>query len=265
MRLSTTAKNRLHSVLHRHHLKPPEGSQPFLPELRDFWLTLPVSTLEQVNVRLDWETVEFAQRQKALLEEEITRFAAYDERVPLLVQYCGIGVVGAVTLIAAIGDITRFATPKKLVGYAGLGARVHDSGKMHITGRITKTGRKDIRFTMIEAARHSARNNPYWKAEYARLSGRIGKHKAIVAVARKLLIGIWHVLTNGETDRFVEPAQVARALFGHAYDIKRHLPKEQTATAYVRYYLDRLGIGHELTHIDWGTKKPKLPPSSLVT
>jgi transposase len=264
VRMAVTAKNRLHSMLHRHHLALPEGSQPFLPARKDFWLNLPISRLEQVNVRLDWETVEYAERQKTLLEEEITRFAAQDERVPLLVQYCGIGVIGAVTLIAAIGDIERFEFPKKLVGYAGLGARVHDSGKMHQTGRITKTGRKDIRYAIIEAARHCARHNPHWKAEYTRLSERIGKHKAIVAIARKLLIGVWHVLTNGEPDRFTKPEQVARSLFGHAFDIKAHRPKEQTAAAYVRYHLDRLGIGQELTEINWGTKKPKLPPSSLV-
>jgi transposase len=265
VRMATTAKNRLHSVLHRHHLAPPEGSKPFLAVHRDFWLSLPVSRLEQVNVRLDWETVEYAERQKALLEEEISRFAANEERVPLLVQYCGIGVIGAVTLVAAIGDITRFETPKKLVGYAGLGARVHDSGKTHTTGRITKTGRKDIRYTMIEAARHTVRHNPYWKAEYARLSGRIGKHKAIVAIARKLLIGVWHVLTNNEADRFIQPVQVAKSLFGYAYDIQAHLPKGESKLAYVRYHLDQLGIGQNLTHLPWGSKIYKLPPSKLVT
>jgi len=263
VRLATTAKNRLHSVLHRHHIKPPAGSQPFRPDCKDFWLSLPISKLEQVNVRLDWETVEYAERQKAILEEEITCYAAHEERVPQLVQFCGIGVIGAVTLVAAIGDIQRFPTPKKLVGYAGLGARVHDSGKKHQTGRITKAGRKDIRYTMIEAARHTVRHNPYWKTYYTRLSMRIGKHKAIVAIARKLLIGIWYVLTDGVADRFTEPVQVARSLFGHAYDIKQHLSPDQSKLAYVRFHLNRLGIGEELTHLPWGSKRYKLPPTAL--
>jgi transposase len=265
IRLGVVARNRLHSLLHRHHLKPPAASQPFQPQHKDFWLSLPVSRVERVNAQLDWETIEFAERQKTLLEAELLHLAADDERTPLLVQFCGIGAIGAVTLLAAIGDIQRFETPKKLVGYAGLGARVHDSGKTHHTGRITKTGRKDIRYTMIEAARHAVRHQPHWKTEYVRLARRLGDKKAIVAIARRLLVGVWHVLTYGEADRFGEPAQIAAALFGHAYDIQKHLPPGERKLAYVRSRLDRLGIGKELTQLPWGSKKFKLPPSRLTT
>jgi len=51
--------------------------------------------------------------------------------VPLLVQLPGVGTLVAMTLLAAIGDISRFPSDKKLVGYAGLGARVHDSGQRY--------------------------------------------------------------------------------------------------------------------------------------
>jgi hypothetical protein len=73
------------------------------------------------------------------------------------------------------------------------------------------------------------------------------------------------VLTNGEADRFTEPVQVAKSLFGHAYEIKAHLPKGQIKLAYVRQHLDRLGIGQNLTHLPWGSKTYKLPPSKLAT
>jgi transposase len=51
--------------------------------------------------------------------------------VPFLVQLPGLGVLSVMSILAAIGDITRFPSAKKLVGYAGLGASVHDSGETH--------------------------------------------------------------------------------------------------------------------------------------
>ena len=75
-----------------------------------------------------------------------------------LARLPGLGLISAATLLAAIGDIARFSDAKHLVGYAGLGARVHDSGRTHHGGRITKAGRKDIRWTMVEAAHHAPRD-----------------------------------------------------------------------------------------------------------
>jgi hypothetical protein len=56
---------------------------------------------------------------------------------------------------------------------------------------------------------------------------------------------------------------VARTFFGHAYDIKNHLPAGQHKLAYVRYHLDRLGLGKDLTHLPWSGKTYRLPPSSI--
>ena len=72
------------------------------------------------------------------------------------------------TLLAAIGDISRFPTAKHLVGYAGFGVRIHDSGQKRRTGRITKAGRRDIRAAMVQAAQSASRTHPHWQAELAR-------------------------------------------------------------------------------------------------
>jgi transposase len=265
VRLVTTAKNRLHAVLHRHHLDAPGDSQPFSPKHKEFWLNLPVSAMERVNVACDWETVEFAERQKEWLEQGIAQAAVADERIPLLVQLPGIGLIAAVTLLAAIGDIRRFDDAKHLIGYAGLGARVHDSGHLHATGRITKAGRKDIRHVMVEAAQRAARTHPHWKAELARLEPRLGRPKAIVAIARKLLVAVWHVLAEQGADRFAEPGQVACSMFAYAYRVGvKNLPDGQSALQFTRDQLDRLKVGHDLTHLPWGSKHFKLPPSQLA-
>lgn len=266
VRLSTQAKNRLHAVLHRHHLLPPSGAL-FEPTMHEWWLGLEISALERTRVRCDLNTLVFAQGQIDLLEEAMLVLATQDDRVPLLLQLPGVGLITAITLLAAIGDISRFPLAKKLVGYAGLGARVHDSGQTRRTGRITKAGRRDIRAVIIEAAHVAARTHPYWQEVLARLEPRLGRNKAIVAIARKLLVSVWHVLTKGCSDRFADPEYVARKLLKHAYRLGRaHRPQGQTAAQYVRYLLDRLGLGAELTSIPLDkTRRIHLPPSQLGT
>ena len=264
VRLATTAKNRLHSALHRHHLATPPGSQPFNVKQKDFWLKLPVSPVERAALACDWATIEFATQQQRQLEAALAEAAAQDERVPLLIQLPGIGLINAMTILAAIGPIERFPSPEQLVGYSGLGSRVHISGELHSTGRITKAGRRDLRSAMIQAAQHAVRAHVHWKAEFERLEPRLGRGKTIVAIARKLLIAVWHVLSEQTADRFAEPQQVACALFAHAYKVGvKHLPDGQSALQFTRNQLDRLHIGAAVTEIPWGSKTFKLPPSRL--
>jgi transposase len=265
VRLRTQAKNRLHAVLHRHHILPREGGL-FTPKARAWWLDLPITLLERVRVQSDLDTLAFAQSQIDCLEKTMVKLAAEDERVILLVQLPGISIVTALTLLAAIGRISRFPSSKHLVGYAGLGARVHDSGQTRRTGRITKAGRRDIRAAMVEAAWSAARVHPHWAREFSRLEGRIGRKKAIVAIARKLLVSVWHVLSKECADRFAEPERLAYKLMQHAYRLgKANRPAGQSTGEYVRRQLDRLGLGADLAAIQWGRRTIPLPPSQLAS
>jgi transposase len=267
VRLATQAKNRLHAVLHRHHILPPAAGDLFAPRQHQWWLQLPVTPLERVRIQSDLETLTFAQSQITLLEEALAQLAAQDNRVPLLIQLPGIGLITALTLLAAIGDVARFPHDKCLVGYAGLGGRVHDSGLTHRTGRITKAGRRDIRAAMVEAAHSASRTHPHWKAELARLEPRLGYNKAIVAIARKLLVAVWHVLSKRCADRYAQPEQVARKLLHYAYRLgQANLPDGLSAAPYVRRQLDRLGLGADLSAVRRGpSKSVALPPSRLLS
>jgi transposase len=262
VRLSTQAKNRLHALLHRRHLLPPPH-EPFAPESSDWWLALPLSLLERAQVECDLATLAFARSQITRLEATLSALAAeQNDRLLPLLQLPGLAMVSGLTLLAAIGDVARFPTAKHLVGYAGLGASVHDSGQTHHSGRITKTGRRDIRAVMVEAAHTASRVHPHWHAELTRLEPRLGHNKAIVAIARKLLVAVWHVLTKGCADRFAQPEPVARKLMQHAYRIGRDGRQSgQSCGQCVRQQLDRLGLGAELTSLRWGTRTIPLPPS----
>jgi transposase len=262
-RLATQAKNRLHAVVQRHHLKPPAGN-PFAKTNNEWWETLTLGRLEKMNLQSDLETLQFAGKQEARLQEEMTGIAAESEEISRLLHIAGFGVITAVTVYAAIGEIRRFDEAKKLVGYAGLGTRVHDSGMTTRTGKITKAGRRDLRVALVEAAHVAANSHPYWKTELARLEPRLGRNKAIVAIARELLVTVWHVL-QGKTDKYAEPEAVAQKMLRFAYAVgKANRPNGQTAAQFARIRMDALELGSELTSIPWGSKKPiPLPPSKL--
>lgn len=262
-RLATQAKNRLHAVIQRHHLLPPTGN-PFGESQREWWLSLELGPLEKLNLQSDLDTLEFAEKQQARQTEIMTGLVAEQEPLGRLLQLAGFGVVTAVTVWAAIGDITRFEDAQHLVGYAGLGARVHDSGLTTRTGRITKSGRRDLRVALVEAAQVAANYHPHWKAELARLEPRLGRNKAIVAIARKLLVAVWYVL-QGKTDKYAQPQAIAQKLLRFAYEVGKDQRAGQTAAQFARVRLDALGLGRELTNIAWGSKKPiPLPPSTLT-
>jgi len=264
VRLATQAKNRLHSALHRHHLLPPEGD-PFTPERREWWLSLPLDAMEHMRIQSDLDTLVFARQQIANLEACVFTQVAQDERLPLLLQLPGVSLLTALVILAAIGDIQRFPDAKHLVGYAGLGGRVHDSGQTTRTGKITKAGRRDLRAALVEAAQTAANTHPHWKTELARLEPRLGRNKAIVAIARKLLVTVWHVLAEDTADKHAEPERVARKFLQVAYALgQSNRPDNLSPAVYARRQLDRLGIGQDLAQVAWGVKKKPvpLPPSA---
>jgi transposase len=264
VKLSSTAMCRLHALTQRHDIEEPPGFDLFAEGMLPWWENLKLSPLERQCMLSDLATLEFARSQVKQVEATMGEHIAKDPRAPLLVQVTGIGLLTAITILAAIGEISRFPSAKQLVGYAGLGARVHASGETFSTGRITKSGRKDLRYAMVQAARHAMLHHPHFKVEYERLAKRIGDRKAIVAVARKLLVVVWHLLTDEAADRYADPTQVACGLFAFANRARvKNLPDGQRALVFVRRQMDRLGIGQDLEKLPWGTKTYRLPPSSL--
>ena len=107
------------------------------------------------------------------------------------------------------------------------------------------------------------RHHPYWQAQFERLASRKGAGKAIVAIARKLLVAIWHVLTKQVADCPADPVRVARTLWRwaqkHSTASRLGLPR----LTFVRAYLDRLQVGQELTMLESGSTTYALPPSQI--
>lgn len=258
----TQTRNRLHAVLHRHNLVPP-GKSPFSRVHRGWWDRLGLSVTEKLQVRQDLATVDHLEPLIMEVEKELARLTTIEpwaDRATFLVQLPGIGVVNAMVLLAAIGDISRFESARKLVGYAGLGPSVHDSGQTHRTGKITKEGRREIRTTMVEAAWAAVRTHPYWRSQFERLRKRAGDGKAIVAIARKLLVVVWHVLTERVADRYVDVERVAFKFMNWSWALGKENRHGLDTASFIRGELTRLGIGDTLSSISRSGRIYRLPP-----
>ena len=165
VKTSTMIRNRLQSLIHRHNLLLPKG------KWRDkaWWQAQQMSALEQIQIRQELAMLEEMEKHKGEVDGELGRQSlaeVWGKQAMRLLQLSGFGVVISMTVLSAIGDVTRFESAKQLVGYSGLGAGVHDSGKEHIQKRITKSGRKELRWALVEAAWQAIRISPYWKEQY---------------------------------------------------------------------------------------------------
>ena len=159
------------------------------------WATTLTTSLRLVD-ELDAEVERCAADLKAMGADH-----PYVER---LVTAPGIDWLLGYTIAAEIGDIARFASPKKLTGYTGLCPIVRQSGQRDDRGPLAKNGPKYLRWALIEAAVHAARH-PEYAARYERTKKRLGRQRgakvARVEVARQLTTAIWHMLTKSEPFR----------------------------------------------------------------
>ena len=266
VRNRTMVSNRLNSLLLRHILPSPEGN-PFSLANRSWWDSLPVSFTEKLRIRQDLATLDHLAPQIAELDAEIARLSTqspWEDQATFVMQIPGFSVLSTMTILSAIGDISRFPSAKKLVGYAGLGASVHDSGQTHRTGRITKTGRRELRWVLVEAAWAAVLNFPFWKSQFERLSRHMPENKAIVAIARKLLIAIWYVLARRIADRNADPLRVATKLMRWSWGLTDEERGGLSSRQFIRFHLMRLNLGQDLTHITYGNMPRRIASADEV-
>jgi transposase len=238
------AKNRLRGVLFRFNLPTPPGDVAS-PDNRVWWQNVSLNRVEQLRVQHDLGTLDHLAEQIKEVNASLAQLSVcipWSEDVPFLLQMSGIGLVSAMTILSAIGDVRRFPTAKHVVGYAGLGAGVRSSGQTSRPGPITKSGRGELRMTLIQVAWAAARYSPYWRDCFSRLAPRKGPQKAITIIARKLLVVIWHVLTERTTDRNADPAQVERAFLKWATDHRRATSQGLSRTQFVHNALVLVGF-----------------------
>ena len=194
----TRQRNRIHAVLHRNLVDCPAtdlfgvGGRRWLAEVQ-----LPANERREVDSNL--RVLAVLEDEVKSLDDEIAVVVVDDHRVRRLLTIPGVGVATAAALVAVVGDIQRFDRPNQLVGYLGLDPRVRQSGDQpYRTGHISRQGQAHARGLLIEAAHATVRVPGPLRAFCERVQGRRGKQVALVAVARKLTVLTWHLLTKDQ-------------------------------------------------------------------
>ena len=121
----------------------------------------------------------------------------------------GMALVNAATLIAELGDLTRFADARQIMAFLGLVPSKNSSGGAVSRGGITKTGNTAARRELVEATWAAAKTPGPLHAFFVRIRARRGHQIAAVAVARKLAVLCWHLLTRQTDYHWARPALVA--------------------------------------------------------
>jgi len=206
-------KTIIQSILHAHLVPPCPHADLLGPKGRAWLLGQALPPDEQDAVARHLREHDRLSEDLRVVEREIAHEALADADTKRLMTVPGIDMVVATGLLAAIGPVARFAGPDKLVAYLGLNPSVHQSGDGRARhGRITKQGRTHARTLLVEAAWQAVRGPGPLRAFYQRIARRRGNHIAAVAVARKLAVIIWHLLTRGEDYAWVRPALHAKKL-----------------------------------------------------
>jgi transposase len=119
-----------------------------------------------------------------------------------------VGPFTALVILAEVGDVSRFASARKLASWAGLTPTVRGSDRVAHYGHISKEGSVWLRWVLCEAAQ-TAKRHPQFAASFAAIAKRRGKKIATTAIARKLLTRAWHLLTDAERAAAPQPAASA--------------------------------------------------------
>ena len=155
------------------------------------------------------DQIDELQRRIRPIDLELQPIARSDPRAQLLQTIPGVGPLISLTFAAEIGEVSRFGSPAKLVGYAGLAPRIIQSGDRSQTGRLSKAGSRTLRWAAVEAANQAWRPTNPFHDHYRRLAARHGTNPAKVSVARKLLICSWHMLSRGQIFKPSRPTTAA--------------------------------------------------------
>jgi transposase len=159
------------------------------------WLTsqpLPGAAREQVTVAL--AMIDGIDRQMAPLDKDLRAYARRQAGCQALMAHYGIGPLVAVTILAELGDCTRFSSSRLAVRYAGMDITVHQSDQRRAPGHLSRQGPPALRWALFEAAQSACRQGSPDLDYYRETAARLGHNRACLSVARKLLKRSFHTL-----------------------------------------------------------------------
>ncbi len=255
----TQILNRMHSVAHRHHLQHERGKR--FNEKNTLWQKdKRLSRVEQFQLELEMENRAYMEKQITRIGKEVAKMShqkPWAESMTYIMQLPGFGVITGMTILAAIGEIQRFEDAHHLASYSGLTGGLEQSGTKLVQKGITKEGRKELRWAIVEVAQRAVKSDPRWTRKFQEMEKRMHRNQAIVAVARQLLELVWSVLTRRQPYRHFSQERIAYKYLTWAWQMDDEARAGLTRQQFTRYYMMRLGIGHDLTRIALDPKHPR--------
>jgi transposase len=159
------------------------------------WLAaepMPEISREQIGIAL--AMINSLEQQRAPLDKELRAYARRQARCKALMVQYGIGELIALTILAELGDCTRFSSSRQAVRYAGMNITVHQSDQHRAPGHLSRQRPPALRWALFEAAQLAARERSPDHDYYHEAAARLGHNRACLSVARKLLKRSHHPL-----------------------------------------------------------------------
>ena len=213
VQMQTMVKNKIHSILFKNALICPHDSvfgtkgrqwlkEIELPEPFNFHLEENLKLLHDIGVRI------------GEAEKEVILKVNKHPQAMLLCTIPGIGYITALTIVAEIGDIHRFRSAKKLMGYAGLVPSTYASGDTVRHGKITRLGSMWLRTALIETAHRQGRSKKSGSLRdfHEHIKEKKDGKTAAVATARKLCAVIWRMLMDNRPFEKYSPRRDSKTL-----------------------------------------------------
>jgi transposase len=209
----TRARNQIHATLIR-NLGGRGRARDILAKKGREWLqSLQLAADERATILSCMREADFLARELAQVDREIARYAVANAKIRRQMTIAGIDVTTAATLMATIGRIDRFASPRQLVGYLALDLRSRQSGLGAVQhGHISKQGSATARHVLCEAAHATMRSRGPLRAFGQRVRKRRNNKIATVAVARTFACLTWQLLTKQQDYIYERPALTFRKL-----------------------------------------------------
>ena len=190
--------NQVRGLLNAYRVAAPKGELTSKKNLE--WLSrieLPQVLLTECLRRLA-ETLQAAQRSIDVMTKQVEQEASKEGVAVLAENLESVGPQTALTLVRELGDVPRFTSARAIVSYAGLAPRVANSADKAHHGKITKRGNPELRWILSEWAVRLMAKNALVQRWAAPMLRRMHKNKVRIALARRLLIGVYFMLRHGE-------------------------------------------------------------------
>lgn len=200
----TRVKNRIHSVLHQRLIEAPASDLFSVKNLK--WLKdLQLDAFGRDCLDRHLRQLDRIEQELAALTLQIAQHAYQSPQIKLLMTLPGVDFTVAETLLAALGDTSRFPSPDHAASYLGLVPSTRQSGDHSYHGPITKQGARHARWLLVQAAQHAALHPGPLGALFRRIAQKKNRNVAVVAAAHKLVVLAWHMLKNNEPYRYAQP------------------------------------------------------------